>query len=213
MTVQNKAVAKPAQGSIDEIDQIMNEIEELQESMATAQAMPSVAVPVLQEANAMEEFQAGSGEVSMEETLANLKDEEPSGPNLIDQAIEAEHELLNEDEVAELDQAIENAEAEAAAAVDEVIEEIEEVEEEPARMTNAPRRPRPESVTPIHGAAHSEGGSVSVNLSGNMTLHLTYEFEGQDVTIGFKDGALQVSLSDGTEFKIPVRRNSLRKSA
>ncbi len=150
----------------------------------------------------------------MEETLGDLKDEEPSGPNLIDQAMEAEaareaaakeeekhDELLDQAEAEALDDAIA---AEEEAALQEV--HAEEQEEE-VTMSEAPRRGRSSHSN------DSKGGHVAVKLSGDMTLRLSYEFEGQEVTIGFTDGSLRVELSDGTEFKIPVRRNPLRKAA
>jgi hypothetical protein len=77
-------------------------------------------------------------------------------------------------------------------------------------MSETPqRRTRLESVPSADGAT----GSVSIKLAGTMTLKLSYEFEGQEVTVGFVDGALRVELSDGTEFKIPVRRKTLSKAA
>jgi hypothetical protein len=212
MTVQKKIVAAPAQESIDEIDEIMNEIEELQQSMnSTPEAPAPKAAAIAEEPNVMEEFQAGSSDVSMEETLGDLKDDEPGGPNLIDQAMEAEaareaesqsdvDELLDEAEVEALDDEI--AAAEEAA--------IQEIQEEVTPMSDSTqRRGRP---GPVHHG-DSKNGSVGVTLRGDMTLRLSYEFEGQEVVIGFADGALRVELSDGTEFKIPVRRNPLRKVA
>jgi hypothetical protein len=59
----------------------------------------------------------------------------------------------------------------------------------------------------------SQDGCLSMTLSGQMTLKLKYEFEGQEVTIGFSDGALKVELSDGTEFKIPVSRRDHSRAA
>ena len=56
----------------------------------------------------------------------------------------------------------------------------------------------------------SENGELTINLTGNMTLRLKYQYEGQDVIIGFKNHSLQVRMSDGTEFKIPVRRRNLK---
>lgn len=236
MTVQKKVVAAPALDSLDEIDKIMNEIEELQQGMASPNPAPAKArvAAVETPAEAVEEeesstgegpssiaeFQAGSGEVSMEETLSNLKDDEPSGPNLIDQTIQAESEaeasasdtdsdeeseLLDQDEATALEEAIEAEEAEA-----------EEFEEETEVIENtAPPKARPRPVIPMRqkNVSGEASGSVAVTLSGNMTLKLSYEFEGQEVSISFDDGALQVELSDGTEFKIPVRRNHLRKVA
>lgn len=55
---------------------------------------------------------------------------------------------------------------------------------------------------------NSSDGTVSLTLSGNMTLKLKYEFEGQDVMISFVDQALRVQMSDGTEFKVPVTRGN-----
>ena len=65
---------------------------------------------------------------------------------------------------------------------------------------------------------NSESGSVeaglSMTLTGKMTLKLAYEYEGEQVSISFVDQALMVQLSDGTEFKIPVRRRpALRRVA
>lgn len=54
------------------------------------------------------------------------------------------------------------------------------------------------------------GGTLSMTLTGNMTLVLKYDYEGQEVSIGFRDQALELKLSDGTEFKIPVRKSHLK---
>jgi hypothetical protein len=263
MTLQKNLAGTP-QGTGDEIDEIMNEIEELQQSMSAAQngsapapraqaaPVPVAAQPASEpsaaEPNVMEEFQGGSGDVSMEETLANLKDDEPSGPNLIDQAMEAEaaaqaeeaesaevaevgeiaeveamedpsEELLDDAETEALDEAVAEAEkaailaaaeaeaavAEADAAAEALAQEEDLVDEEMEEvpMSEAPRRGR----TPSHQP------TVSMKLTGDMLLRLSYDFEGQEVVVGFSDGALRVQLSDGTEFKIPVRRNPLRRVA
>lgn len=234
MTEQKNTAASNTGSGGDEIDEIMNEIEELQKSMSASQVTP--AAPSAPEVNVMEEFKGGSDDVSMEETLANLKDDEPSGPNLIDQAMEAEaaasqapdeevsspelEEVLKEvqseaEEAAEEDELLEEAEAEAldnavaeaeeaallaAESEDQdspVSEEVEKVvEKEEVPMSEAPRRGRTQSGQP----------TVSVKLTGDMLLRLSYEFEGQEVLVSFADGSLRVELSDGTEFKIPVRR-------
>ncbi len=241
MTLQKKMSSSSASPAVDEIDEIMNEIEELQQSMSATQAAPAAAAPakakavaaapaptpVEEEPNVMDEFKGSSGDVSMEETLADLKDEEPSGPNLIDQAMEAEaarenaakgaeeaepeatHEAQADAESqgdSEHDELLDEAEAEA---LNDAIAEEEEaaVEEEEVQMSESPRRSRPDH------RSRTTGGSVSLKLTGDMVLRLSYEFEGQEVSIGFSDGALRVELSDGTEFRIPVRRNSLRKAA
>ncbi len=56
----------------------------------------------------------------------------------------------------------------------------------------------------------SSEGSLTMTLTGNMTLKLKYAFEGQEVTVGFSENFLKVELSDGTEFRIPVARAALK---
>jgi len=57
--------------------------------------------------------------------------------------------------------------------------------------------------------------SLTMSLTGSMTLRLKYEFAGQEVTVGFTDEFLKIELADGTEFKIPVGREkkTLRRVA
>ena len=52
------------------------------------------------------------------------------------------------------------------------------------------------------------GGSMTLSMTGNMTLRLNYEVEGQLITIGFAEQTLTVELADGTEFKIPLHRTA-----
>jgi len=83
-----------------------------------------------------------------------------------------------------------------------------------AAAPQAPAAPAPTVSMPsmIAPPASGGGGAVAITLAGNMTLQLSYEYEGQAVTIGFVDGALRLEMTDGTEFKIPVRRSSLRNA-
>ena len=53
-----------------------------------------------------------------------------------------------------------------------------------------------------------EEGALTMQLTGEMNLKLKYEFDGQEVTIGFVDHQLRVTLSDGTEFRVPLNRAS-----
>jgi hypothetical protein len=194
-----KAAAPKAPAADDEIEQIMSEIEELQQEMGEGTAPEAAADPAPQEAgDILDEFRAGGGsETSMEETLGSLQEEEgnPSGPNLIDQALEASQE--EETAVAE-------AEAEAEAPADE--EPVAE-EEEHSQGEVIPMSPRhAQKNTPAADSPSTEQGSLTLTLSGNMTLSLNYECDGQSVTLGFHDHCLIIQLADGSEFKIPVRR-------
>ena len=60
-------------------------------------------------------------------------------------------------------------------------------------------------VKPIRSAAGTEQGTLTMSLTGNMVLQLRYEMGEQEVSVSFTDDALRVTLSDGTEFKIPSK--------
>lgn len=141
----------------DEMDEIMSEIEELQQTMNQAEkpAVDLKLVSAFKEGAELEAepdhsdldgFKGDSGEAPLEETLGSLKEESPSGRSLLD-------------------------EPKSAAGAD---------------------------------------GTLAMTLTGKMNLKLKYEFDGQEVTVGFDDHMLCVELSDGTEFRIPVRK---KKSA
>lgn len=172
----------------DEIDQIMGEIDVLQQSMAnaptTAQATQSSAEP---EEMTIEDFRGGADDASMEETLGNLAEEPASGGMLAD-AEEEIPEPTGDDAI----------EAELAAALAEQKEETVSVTELKPKSRSRSTNPEP--------ASGGQEGTLTLSLTGSMTLKLRYECEGQEVTIGFSGDALRVELSDGTEFKVPVNR-------
>lgn len=47
--------------------------------------------------------------------------------------------------------------------------------------------------------------SLSLKLSGSISLQLEYESHGQVVSLQFHRSALYLRLQDGTEFKVPLR--------
>jgi hypothetical protein len=63
-----------------------------------------------------------------------------------------------------------------------------------------------EEMSMSNNTGGNSDGSLTMTLTGNMTLKLKYEFEGQEVTVSFADQALSVKMTDGTEFKVPVSR-------
>jgi hypothetical protein len=204
------APVKPAApGTDEEIEQIMSEIEELQQEMGESPAPAEMEAPAAEapaaEAPAAEEdilgeFRAGAGgsDSSMEDTLSALPEDEeatPAGPNLIDQALEASAE--------------EEAPVAEAPAESTEPEETYAEAEEPSQGEVIPMTPRQNAKpAPTPAASTAEHGSLTLTLSGNMTLNLAYECDGQSVTLGFSDHCLLIQLADGSEFKIPVRRAS-----
>lgn len=223
-----KVGPQPAKnGAGDEIDEIMGEIEILQQGMADAQKIKAPAAePIVEpesvveaasqdEAHGIEEFRGSGDEPSLEDTLGSMK-EEPSGPSLLDVPTEAEAETVAEPE--------EPAPVEAAAE-ETLEEEIQEIQSDPAEeeisassqgdseMTHEDSNLGHLPIKKKKSDAASADGSLTLTLTGNMTLKLNYAFEGQEVTVGFSDHALKVQLSDGTEFKIPVGRSSRAKAA
>lgn len=173
-------------GAKDEIDKIMNEIEELQREMSevTPQANPPKLQVVPTEAGGN-----GSEDHFMEEFHST--DDAPSM-----------EETLGD---------LKEEESSGSSLLDQVgsTEEVQDIEEKGEVMSAPVNGHDYDTVeeTPSSG----KPGSLSMTLTGSMTLTLKYEYEGEEVVVGFTDHALKVQLSDGTEFKIPVRKKTKGK--
>ena len=91
-------------------------------------------------------------------------------------------------------------------------EPFEEEFSPPVRSSRkAPSKPSPVSeVESSPSAGGASDGALTMTLTGNMTLRLKYEFGGQEVSVKFEDHFLQLTLADGTEFKVPVGRKALK---
>jgi hypothetical protein len=166
-----------------ELQEIMQEIEQMEAETGPAP-----------EAAEMNEFRGSSDDASLEDTVGELKEDPAAAPgkSILDASAE------NEDGVHETADPTMNV--------------------APVSTGGSPVR----AVSSGHGAGAGSGshsgsqgngapGSLTMTLSGNMTLRLRYEFEGQDVTVGFDEGCFRVELADGTEFKVPVRKATALK--
>jgi hypothetical protein len=184
------------------------------------------------EEDILKEIQASAqiDDSDMESTLAQLKDDESeTGTGILDQAIEAtvgtsanssQGPEMDSDLANVLDQAIASAgmgaeqstemhdDTELRAALSAVgAPGFEEGLSEAGGMSMASQNTG--STGGTSSGTNSGGGSdgsLTLTLTGNMTLKLKYEFEGQEVMVSFADQALRVQMSDGTEFKVPVAR-------
>ncbi|OFZ18956.1 MAG: hypothetical protein A2X94_13485 [Bdellovibrionales bacterium GWB1_55_8] len=179
----------------DEIEKIMGEIEKLQEVMNETPEAPTAETVAEAEAETepMAEFHSEESDVSMEETLADLhEEEEPTSGGMLASIGTGETAPVEEEAYQEEDT---------------------QQEEAPVPVRLAYERPEPQAM-PAATSKPMDGGALSLRLTGSMTLTLQYDYEGEQVTVGFSDNMLKVQLSDGTEFKIPVRRDSkLRRVA
>lgn len=255
----NTETAGLDQEAQDEINEIMSEIESLQreldepasEAVAAAPERPKLrAVPAAADMETdsgespvesddslggvedLGDFHGGSDEPSIEETLGDLKHEEPASDSLLAQSLAATaddedvalvsddsdetftEETLDPDVPEELAQFMsdepdeitdEQADIMAAAARRSIEEGNRAVKEPVEAAARAFAETTRERSAPK--ASTTEEGCLQMTLTGNMTLKLKYEFGGQEVTVGFSDHALRVELSDGTEFKIPIRKS------
>ncbi len=196
-----------------EIEEIMSEIQGLRASIAQSQTVPEVnsgeeaSESMTQEAEIQAETIVAAetpvaeavapNEVpeEVQEEVPEEKKEEPKG--LLDMAIEAdqqsETEEFSEDELEEIDE-----------------DELEALMEPDAEAQTAPARVAAVAAPRVNSRNNADfdtdgNPSVEMTLTGNMTLRLKYAFNGQQVSVGFKDQFLEVELSDGTQFRIPVR--------
>lgn len=133
---------------------------------------------------------ADSGE-SMESTLAELK-EDTSVKTLLDETFD--------------DQARRQNETHTGSHTDSMLKE-----QSPMNNSNNSSN----SGNSGSGNSSNEAApSLTMSLTGSMTLRLKYEFAGQEVTVGFTEECFKIELADGTEFKIPMgRQKALRRVA
>lgn len=162
----------------DEIDKIMNEIESLQKEMGSVE---TTADAIVEEAEASAPGQVSANPDSMEEFRGSTDD-------------------------AGMEETLSGLQEEPAAGptlLDQVAPAVQLVQ------TNEDKGEVMSDRDETQVAAETaESGSLSITLTGNMTLKLKYEYEGEEVVIGFSDHALKVQMTDGTEFKIPVKRKA-----
>lgn len=59
----------------------------------------------------------------------------------------------------------------------------------------------------------SSDNSLSMTVTGQMSLKLNFEYEGQEILVHFNTEVIHIQFSEGTEFKIPVKRRQSNKAA
>ena len=181
------------------LESIINEIQALQEKVSTpaAQMKKPVSLPV-------EQPHSTSDEPWLEETLAHLKD--------VSEIIEEE--IITE----ETEEAIS---AQEAARPDDHHEpqnhhdrrDRHEVESQPHAVETSSGI---EGETVHESEAESsilDGGILEMTIKGKMVLRLNQGVPGQYLTIRFDSDSLQISMSDGMEFKIPMKSAPHRRAA
>lgn len=168
----------------DKIEDIIDEITQLQGEMAEASAPKAEPESVIAEALTASDEPADDAGEGVEEFRGGWGDASMEESLEGIRAEESPSSSILEDE-AEVVKLVEAA-ADELAAVDSNKE---------SKMSDTP---------------NPSEGSLTMTLSGSMTLKLKYEFDGQEVAVSFNDGYLKVALADGTEFKIPVRSSGLK---
>lgn len=105
-------------------------------------------------------------------------------------------------------------EAQSEEHIDEIINEIEKLQEEIDEPENSKGSVSETDSLAEEGQAWEEvdkdSGLLSMSIQGNMNLKLNYQFD-QFVVIGIQSGFLQIRLSDGSEFKVPIRSKGAQK--
>ena len=70
-----------------------------------------------------------------------------------------------------------------------------------------------DSYDDFHDQLLADEGVLEMSIKGKITLKLKGELDGQDILLRFGLSHLQIVLSDGMEFKIPMKSKALKKSA
>lgn len=70
--------------------------------------------------------------------------------------------------------------------------------------SGAPKLSLLDDPEPVSHASSSAEGSLSLTVRGGTEVSLTFEVDGREASVSFKDGVLRVETADGAEFKIPL---------
>ena len=70
--------------------------------------------------------------------------------------------------------------------------------------SGAPKLSVLDDPEPASPAASSAEGSLNLTVRGGTEVSLTFEVDGREASVSFKDGVLRVETADGAEFKIPL---------
>jgi hypothetical protein len=93
----------------------------------------------------------------------------------------------------------------------------EVVKSSPSNDPNFTHLPNLPKVATQMAASQKENSnsvnSLSMTVTGQMSLKLNFDYEGQEVLVHFNTDVIHIQFSDGTEFKIPVKRNQSKKAA
>jgi hypothetical protein len=231
MTTKNNDMMERAEAEAQsEIDQILNEVEELRreltgDGVVSPAEMSEPSVETAGAAAASDEPAVAEESAVAEELAAEASEESPESDEDLMREFHAAFEKTDDaaGDDAGLEETLgglspEESEGEdmGKSLLDQTFEHHEnQATEKTVRMISSEMQDEDGGQGQTSAGAGSGGaGCLTMKLTGNMTLKLMYEFEGQEVTVGFVDNCLHVSLTDGTEFKIPVggRKQALRRA-
>ncbi len=174
----------PQEFNDDEIDQIMDELDKLQEEMDTPASTDekSSSEPELKVVPDADEALAEAGGINDDDDILG--------------------EFRGSSEDASMEDTVGELGAEETDSGLLGTEEVETPDESPVSVPS----PVPAMRKSSRQSEKNSDGCLKMTLTGDIELKLNYEIGGQEVTIGFEDQCLQVKLSDGTEFKIPLKK-------
>lgn len=216
-----KTKAHDEADSTREIEDIMSEIDSLQKELAEAprksEAGPSKARSLKAVPDVQSEEGAGEADLSDDELTEQMAEELSAQVDHSLDDLESDSQEL-EKEFAALTAAVGEEESDELAefrgsgdepSMEETLGGMRDEETTGGlldEVMNAPAESEDFETGEESMSEPQNEGCLSMTLTGNMNLKLRYEFEGQEVSVGFKDHYLIVTLSDGTEFKIPVKK-------
>jgi DNA repair exonuclease SbcCD ATPase subunit len=156
------------------------------------------------------------------ETLADLSaNSEEETANSEEETANSEEETANsEEETANSEEETANSEEEAANSEEQTTNSEEEtttdVTTETQNQVNVSNESTISKVTPQMKTPQKENSSdnsLSMTVSGQMSLKLNFEVEGQEILVQFNTDMIHIQFSEGTEFKIPLKRGQFKKAA
>ena len=207
-----------------EIDRIVSEIEDLQKQMATLSIPESSVSPYVPDkahfqAELSQKKPAASPEISdlfkeieggeeslLAETLAGL----PTG---LDSNVKEGGEGMKESEQLESESMLAAVLTPKSSHIRKIEPEASSIRRDNAVNHNSKHASRVTTKMDTPQKENFSENSLSMTVTGQMSLKLNFGYEGQEIFVHFNTDMIHIQFSEGTEFKIPVKRSHSKKVA
>lgn len=119
---------------------------------------------------------------------------------------------FNDEELADIMSEIENLEREFADPAPEETAVLQELAQKPVAETVLKTNHEESKVIAMKPSAHSAApASMSFKVEGQMSVHLSFDVNGQSVSLSVTEEGLNITTESGAKFTLPMHKHEAAK--